>query len=203
MRLIESILFENGRYHNLALHQARVDRAFQRYQPKGTPHNLPQILPNPNFQGTYKVRMVYDLSTADATYDIEFAEYIPKSIQRLEVMHSKPIDYSMKFEDRRILNQLTAASSADDIIIAIDQKVTDGSYFNLVFWDGTTWITPDTPLLNGIRRTLLLEENKIQEAPVRVEDIQTFEKVSLINAMMDLGALEIPTSAIDSPRIDD
>ncbi|MEM0942076.1 MAG: aminotransferase class IV [Bacteroidota bacterium] len=88
---------------------------------------------------------------------------------------------------------MVAKSCADDIIITIiiDEKVTDGSYFNLVFWDGNKWITPDAPLLNGVRRQQLLAANKIKEAPISIADLSAFEKVSLINAMLSIGTIEL------------
>ena len=203
MRFIESILFRDEDYVNLPLHQQRMDRVFHHYGSTDDSHNLNRILPDLKMEGTYKVRLVYGMDTEDAEYDIEFAEYQPRKIKTLEVVRSKPFDYSMKFEDRTKINELVKVSSADDIIIAINDHVTDGSYFNLAFWDGAEWLTPDTPLLKGVRRTQLLNEGKIKEAPIQIADLGAFEKVSLINAMMDLSELELPISAIDIPKNDD
>ena len=202
MQLIESIQMKDGKYINLPLHQARVDGAFERYAPSVGSHDLEEILPNIQLEGTYKVRLVYDLDTEDAEYDLEYAEYLPRKIESLEVVHSKPFDYSMKFADRTPINNLVKQSKADDIIIAIDGKITDGSYFNVAFWDGNEWLTPDSFLLNGVRRQQLMNEGKIKEATIRVEDLHRFEKVSLINAMLDLGQLELPISTIALPKND-
>ncbi|WP_370089096.1 aminotransferase class IV [Ekhidna sp.] len=203
MRFIESILLKNGEYVNLSLHQQRVDRVFQHFASSDKSHDLHRILPDLKLEGTYKARLVYDMDTEEAEYDLEFSEYRARKITSLEVVHSPPFDYSMKFEDRSKINALVKRSKADDVIIAIDNQITDGSYFNLVFWDGNNWITPATPLLRGVRRTQLLQEGKIKEAPVQVSDLGAFEKVSLINAMLDLGDLELPVSAIDIPKIGD
>ena len=102
----------------------------------------------------------------------------------------------MKYENRKVINQLANSSSADDIIIVIDDNITDGSYFNLAFWDQKKWFTPNTPLLKGVRRTQLLNEHLIQEARITVSDLGSFEKVSLINAMLDLGELEVNVDQI-------
>lgn len=200
MRFIESILYKNGEYINLPLHQERIDGVFQHFSSHDDSHNLNRILPKLEMDGIFKVRLVYDMDTEDAEYDIEFAEYQPRKIMSLEVVSSKPFNYSMKFEDRTKINKLVKSSNADDIIIAIENHVTDGSYFNLAFWNGVEWLTPDTPLLKGIRRTQLLQEGKIKEAPIRISDLGVFEKVSLINAMLDLGQLELPITAIESPK---
>ena len=149
------------------------------------------------------MRLIYDLDTEDAEYDLEYAEYLPRKIESLEVVHSKPFDYSMKYADRSVINKLARRSDADDVIIAIDGKITDGSYFNVAFWDGTDWLTPDSFLLNGVRRQQLLNEGKIKEASIQAGDVHSFEKVSLINAMLDLGELALPVSTIYIPKTSD
>lgn len=203
MQLIESIQMKDGQYVNLPLHQARMDRAFERFAPSIESHDLAHILPNIQLDGTYKVRLVYDLDTEDAEYDLEYAEYLPRNIKSLEVVHSKPFDYSMKYADRSHINKLVKQSKADDIIIAMDGKITDGSYFNVVFWNGTDWLTPDNFLLNGVRRQQLLNEGRIKEASICVEDLVHFKKVSLINAMLDLGELELDVAMISLPKTAD
>ncbi|SNS97908.1 4-amino-4-deoxychorismate lyase [Ekhidna lutea] len=200
MRFIESILFKDGVYKNLSIHQERMDDVFKKYAPGNNSHALIRILPDLKMEGTYKVRLVYDMDTEDVEYDIEFAEYQPRQIKTLQVVHSKPFDYSMKFEDRTKINKLVKSSNADDIIIAIDNHITDGSYFNLAFWNGVEWLTPDTPLLKGVKRTQLMQEGKIKETTIQISDLNAFEKVSLINAMIGLGELELPISAIEIPK---
>lgn len=203
MRFIESILFKDGNYHNLALHQTRIDQVFSVFAPKNNFHRLQQILPDLNMDGTFKVRIVFDTDSEDAVYNLEYAEYHPRIIQTLDVVVSQPFDYSFKYEDRSKIDTLVRSSQADDIIITVENNITDGSYFNLAFWDGSEWLTPSTPLLKGTRRAKLLQEQKISEVLIRLSDLSSFEKVSLINAMMDLGVIEIPISAISIPKNDD
>ncbi len=191
MRFIESILFKDRVYHNLELHQKRVDRTFDQFMPEITSHNLNMILPKLSLQGIFKVRMVYDADADDADYDLEYVEYIPRTITSLQIIETDPFDYSFKYENRDRINSLVSQSRTDDIIISVNGMITDGSYFNLVFWDGKDWLTPETCLLNGIRRQQLLQEEKIREAPISVNDLGAFEKVCLINAMLDLGETEL------------
>lgn len=194
MRFIESILFKDGVYINLPLHQARVDRVFDRFAPGNESHNLYSILPDLKMQEICKLRLVYD--TENETFDLDFSEYQARKIETLEILHSKTFDYSLKYENRDHINALVSKSAADDIIISIDDHLTDGSYFNLAFWDGNEWFTPDTPLLKGVRRTQLINEERIKESEIQISDLSSFSKVSLINAMIDLEELELPIDQI-------
>ena len=194
MRFIESILYEKGAYENLDLHQRRLSRTLENYLTKPKTYPLSSILPDLKLEGKYKVRVVYNVAPEGITYDVEYAAYLPRKIKTLEVIHSAPFDYSLKYESRDHINNLLKKTKADDIIIAIDGKITDSSYSNLAFWDGDQWVTPNTPLLKGVRRELLLDRKKIKEAPIRTSDLGAFEKVSLINAMLDLEEVEVPIS---------
>lgn len=200
MQFIETIRLNDGKYENLELHQARMDRAFEQYAPAVPSHDLISILPDLQLEGVFKVRLVYDLDSEDAEYDIEFAEYIPRKIASIELLHSDPFDYSMKYANRSSINQLISQSKADDIVIVMDGKITDGSYFNVAFYDGKDWVTPDSCLLNGVRRQQLLANGQIKSVPIQIADVRKFKKLSLINAMLDLGELELPISAIGFPK---
>ena len=196
MRFIESILFKDGSYHHLDLHQKRMNRTLKQFAKASETVRLRSILPHLSLDGLYKVRVVYTIDGEGVHYDIEFASYVPRKIHTLEVVLSEEFDYSFKYEDRTLINGLLHESKGDDIIIVLDGQITDSSYANLVFWDGERWVTSNTPLLNGVKRQLLLKEGEVKEAPISVSDLTGFEKVSLINAMLDLGTIEIPMSRV-------
>ncbi len=193
-RFIESICCQSGHYENLELHQARVDRTFKEFFQGAIPHQLSDILPKIELAGKVKVRLVYDAHLTT----IEFAPYQPKHIETIEVVRSIPFDYQFKYDERSMFTRLSATSTADEIIISLDSRITDSSYSNLVFWDGRQWLTPENPLLNGVRRESLLMNDKIKTAPIYEADIASFERVCLINAMLDLEAVVLPTSVIVS-----
>ena len=114
----------------------------------------------------------------------------------MEVVEVLPFDYSYKYHDRRVFERLMKNSEADDVIIAVNDMVTDASYANLAFWDGSQWWTPETPLLNGVKRQHLLDQGLIQKRTISTNDVRSFKKVSLINAMLDLGDLEVDISSM-------
>ncbi|MFK7951738.1 MAG: aminotransferase class IV [Ekhidna sp.] len=133
------------------------------------------------------MRVVYE----EEGQDVSFSEYKKRIIETLEVVESSPFNYSHKFENRANISLLAESSNADDIIIAFNGEVKDSSYANLAFWNGQEWLTPENPLLEGVRRARLLQEKKIKKATIHISDLGAFEKVSLINAMLDLGDIEI------------
>jgi 4-amino-4-deoxychorismate lyase len=138
--------------------------------------------------GAEKCRIVYD----EAIRTVEFSGYTPRSISSLRLVEADAqLDYHLKYLDRTALTQLSAQrGGCDEVLIVKDGFVTDTSFSNVVFTDGKRFVTPDTYLLPGTMRAMLLRSGAIVEAPVRVEDIGSFTHVSLINAMlpMDRGA---------------
>ena len=119
---------------------------------------------------------------------IEFLPYVEKAVQSLKLIEANDIEYSHKYADRRLLESLyEKRDKCDDILIVQKGFIADTSYSNIVFQhpDGT-WVTPDTPLLNGTMRMFLLETGRISEAPIRRGDLRTFTAVKMINCMMDL-----------------
>ena len=56
---------------------------------------------------------------------------------------------------------------------------------------GKHWGTPRHPLLPGTKRAALLDKGMIQKADITLEDLRNANKVSLFNAMIDFGEIEI------------
>ena len=80
-----------------------------------------------------------------------------------------------------------------DILIIKNKEITDTSYANIAFWDGSKWLTPANPLLSGVKRQFLMNRGSIFPADIRLNDLHLFKHAVMINAMLDLE---------DSPVID-
>jgi len=74
--------------------------------------------------------------------------------------------------------------------------VTDSYYANIALFDGNNWYTPSRPLLEGTKRMKYLENGKLKRKDITVEDLKNFTKISLFNAMIPLGKIEISTKNI-------
>lgn len=182
-RFIESIQLRNGELGNLPLHEARMQRTIEAHYKIKTPIDLKELkirakkYPN----GLYKCRILY----AKQLQKIEIKLYQIRPINSLQLVESQ-LDYSLKYEDRTVLNHLFAQrGTCDDVLIVKNGFITDGSYTNVAFFDGRTWWTPATPLLKGVQRQQLLNCGFIQEKAILATTIFTYKKLRLFNAMMD------------------
>jgi 4-amino-4-deoxychorismate lyase len=186
IQFIETMRIADGAIVNLQGHAERM-RATVR-EVYGHEPELAQLADLAFPAGAEKCRIVYD----EAIRTVEFSGYTPRSISSLRLVEADAqLDYHLKYLDRTALTQLSAQrGGCDEVLIVKDGFVTDTSFSNVVFTDGKRFVTPDTYLLPGTMRAMLLRSGAIVEAPVRVEDIGSFTHVSLINAMlpMDRGA---------------
>jgi 4-amino-4-deoxychorismate lyase len=162
------------------------------HYPTSKPFELKEVLPAFDREGKHKFRVVYD----HLQYVVEHAPYQPKDIRSMKIVEADELDYSFKYANRNVLNGLVKQAGSDEIIIVKDGLLTDASYANIACFDGHKWWTPEHPLLNGVRRQDLLSRGILFERRITSNDLYTFDKVCLINAMLDLCELTIPTSVI-------
>jgi 4-amino-4-deoxychorismate lyase len=184
-QLVESVRVENRQLHHIELHNQRLNRAMLRLFGTDRKIRLEEIidLPTNLTENRYKCRVTF----SPESINVEIKPYIQREIKSLKIVHDNEIDYSFKSENRQ---QLDAAfekrEDCDDIIIIKNGCVTDSWAANILLFNGTDWITPDTPLLEGVQREYLLSQNRIRKQRVMVTDITSFQKIRLINAMIDL-----------------
>lgn len=192
MRFIETMKLENGIILNIDLHKARSQETILHHF--GIERSLPfeQLVPAEMQQkrGVFKLRVVYSKDIEAFSID----PYVPRTIKRLQLLDGGEIDYRFKYEDRSAIEKLLGLrADCDDILIIKEGYVTDTSYTNVVFAKGVDLFTPDTFLLNGVKRRSLLRDGVIKERKIRVEDIKDYDGCYLINAMLEL----YPVSFVD------
>lgn len=185
-KFIETIRFEDGKFQLLSYHQARINQTFVSFFTKQPSLYLKDVLPAFSDSGKHKFRIEYDATS----YFIERTTYRPKQITSMRAV-AVNINYNFKFANRSALLNPLKESKTDEIIIIKNGLITDSSCSNLAFFDGAVWWTPKQPLLAGVRRAKLLAEGKIRTTTIQVTDLRKYEKISLINAMLDLGELII------------
>jgi len=188
--LVESLKLKDGIVPNLEYHNQRMNRSKTELFPGSSEVDLEKEIKIPEVfhKGVFKIRVKYD----QLIRKIEIEPYSYRSIQSLKVVHHESIDYHLKYTDRQILQELFAQrGNCDDIIIVKNGFVTDSFAANLLFFDGNSWFTPNTPLLKGTKRQFLLDEGIIIEKEIREVDIRIYQKVGLINAMIDFDEMPV------------
>ena len=184
-RLIESIKVIDRKFENISFHNQRCNEARSAVWNCKNKIDISRevALPDDLSDGLYKCRILY-------SSQIEKTEFIPyhlPNIRSLQVIYDDTIEYPYKFEDRSRIKELFAKRKRrDDILIVKNGCVTDTSFCNIVLYDGENYFTPATPLLNGTKRRQLISQRKIFEKKIRVNDLEAFQKIFLVNAMIDL-----------------
>jgi 4-amino-4-deoxychorismate lyase len=193
--LIESIKLLDGKFCNLFYHEQRMIRSLQQVCGIDEDLNLEHFLGELDVpaSGLFKCRILYD----ETTKDVEFIPYQQKKIERIKIVEHDRISYEYKFKDRRVIDKLfELRDDCDDILIVKKGNITDSSYSNIVFRRGKNWYTPWSSLLKGTMRQNLLDNNKIFQEQIELEDIESFKSFKLINAMLEFDGPEIDVSNI-------
>lgn len=153
-------------------------------------------IPQLDEQTIYRCRFVY--STKPETF--EFSPYVPRMVKKLIVIDCGTLDYSYKYTDRSAIealrNKIKFTENAD-VLLVKNGLVTDTSFSNIVFYDGTKWFTPAIPLLYGTKRAYYIQNKIVHPINISLSDLKKYAKIRLINAMLDLEAgYDIPVENV-------
>lgn len=186
--LFETICVINGVMQNIRWHQRRYEKSFLEYYGRPAFTTLTENIHIPPFcrSATFKMRISYN----EESKNVEFEEYVVKEITTLRLVEDNTIHYNLKYTDRSRLQKLMEGKgNCDDILIVKKGMITDSSYCNIVFFNGSEWITPATPLLRGTARERLLASGTIKERNIGFTDIINFKSFKLINSMRDFECI--------------
>lgn len=188
------IQVRDGAFLHFDLHAERIRRTVRHFFHKDLSVELsPGDIPNELRKGIVKCRIEY----SDGIRSVSFSPYRYKQIERVALMEDNTIEYPFKSTDRKALNDLLSRSGCDEIMIVKNGHITDSSFSNLVFENETGFYTPDTFLLPGTQRQRLIREGIVQERPISVHDLDRYQKVYFINAMIDLNdRISVPIESI-------
>ena len=183
--LFETIKVANNTLLNLDYHNARVNQTRRKLFGADDNWDLQTLirLPELNSNLVYKCKFIYD----KYLHSMEYQPYTMRILQTLKLVESPEIDYSLKYLDRSALDLIKQDNrNFDDIIIVQNNRLTDCSFANIIFYDGAKWLTPSSPLLKGIKRQKYIDHQVIFEQDIIVSDLKFFTKARIINAMIDL-----------------
>lgn len=194
-RFIESIQLSDGELRRIALHQERVNRVFNNFFPDAEPFSLNEVFSREQLpqKGLYKCRIVFD----KAIQLIEIQPYRRREIRSLKLVDATIKSLPYKSENRSELNEAYAKrQDCDDVLIVVDDFITDSWYANVALWDGENWYTPAKPIIYGVQRKSLLNDHKILEKDIAKTTLADYKRIRLFNAMIEFGELELPVEAI-------
>lgn len=193
---LETICIDRARLQNVRSHLDRIKRTRNEFfQSRNTDdfEKLIESIPPITDSEKYKLRIEYNSKILK--YSLE--PYTPRKISAMYFVEAADLQYNFKFCNRKDLLLLKASCKPEtEIIITQNSFVTDTTYSNLAFYRKGKWFTPETYLLPGTKRNTLIKKGELQTAQIHRNDVKEFEKVSLINAMLDLGDLVFPTKEI-------
>jgi Branched-chain amino acid aminotransferase/4-amino-4-deoxychorismate lyase len=178
----ETIKVLNGCMMNLDLHMARLTKTVQHFFPNCSPPILSIAVPPMYQHGLYRCRITY----SQKIEHVEFIPYVRRQITTLSLIDAPTLNYSWKSCDRSGLEALKTASGHDEVIIVKNDTITDTTFSNLVFESAAGLFTPTTFLLPGVQRSKLISEGVVRETTITVNDLCKYNRVFLINAMLDL-----------------
>lgn len=187
--LFESIKALHGKLYNTYWHETRMRYASRMLWGKEMADidwdSIEQLIPT---DGLFKLKLFYN----ETDFTTEIQVYQKRPINQLIIVEDDEIRYHLKFSQRNVwLAYTNNLLPNQDIIVEQNGYLTDSSYANIALWNGNEWHTPKTPILHGTQRSFLLANNELVEKNIRMKDLGNYKKISLINAMLDLGELEI------------
>lgn len=182
---LETIRSVDGEIMNISYHQKRYESVLKELGCEDI-KDLKEYLDPPPY-GVYRCRLVYTKDTIDVTYH----EYKKRDIYSLKLIFNNNIEYSKKSANRdEIDSMFENRGEADDILIIKNLFVTDTSIANIAFYKDGLWITPRNPLLKGTTRQRFIDEGQIIEEDIKVQELRSFSRVALLNAMIGFDVLE-------------
>jgi 4-amino-4-deoxychorismate lyase len=182
-QLLETIKIIDGEIMFPDYHNSRIKKSIYFIFNKKLDYDISKLINIPLLykNGVVKCRFIYD----DLSYRYEFAFYEKRKISTLKLVECPSITYNFKYLNREDLETcLLQKNNCDEIIIVKDGLITDTSFSNLIFFDGKKWFTPKSFLLNGTCRQRLINEQKIEEQDISIDEISYFVGFKLINAML-------------------
>ncbi len=182
---IETIKSVDGKLFHMPYHQKRYESVLNSLGIDKVQNLISYI--DPPSEGLYRCRLLYTPSDITVTYH----EYKKRDISSLKLIFNNDIKYPQKSINRDDIDTLfSQRDDADDILIIKNLLVCDTSIANIALYRSGMWITPKSPLLKGTTRARLIEEGKLIEADIKVNELRTFSQIALLNAMIDFDVLD-------------
>ncbi len=183
--LFETLKCQNRQLHNVQYHDNRVKLSRENLLGISGSFDFENTIEIPDWvgEGLYRCRVSY----AKNIEKVEFFAYEYKHPKIIQLHENQTFSYGFKYENRcKFSDLLKVYPMADDVIITQNNCLTDATYANVAFYDGSQWFTPNTYLLAGTKRSYMIDNQILTELKITFSDVIKFQKIALINAMRGL-----------------
>ncbi len=175
----ETVKIHNRTIHNRLWHNRRLNRTVSDNFGIHTDFDIAEFITLPDDDALYRCRILYEREIRSVT----LSPYRRRNYRALRLVEAD-IEYPYKSTDRSAIDACFAQrGDADDIIIVREGLLTDTSIANIALYDGLTWYTPQTPLLEGTMRASLLAEKSVKTRHLTPDDLKKSVRFALMNAM--------------------
>ena len=185
---LETIKVIDGKALHLKYHQARYESVLNSCNSTKSLF-LEKLLADAPAKGLFRCRVVYG---CDGIVSVAYYPYTKRSVEKLKLIEvPAAFEYAKKYANRSGLDELfQQRENCDDILIIQEGLVKDTSIANIALLREGVWFTPKSPLLQGTTRQRLLDEGKIKESEIRVDELYEYESLALMNAMIDFDIIQ-------------
>jgi para-aminobenzoate synthetase / 4-amino-4-deoxychorismate lyase len=191
--LLETLALQNGQLRHAPMHLARLQAAAQHFgyvwQPAAVQASL-QALVAQHPQGLWRVRVL--LQPGGQVHAQAFAMEVTAQPVRLALAKAPLLEAQSEFvrfkTTRRAHYDAFAPQDPevfDTVLWNAQGEVTECTRGNVAFLLDGQWLTPPVAcgLLPGVGRALALQDGRVREAVVRVEDVSRASAVAFINSL--------------------
>lgn len=195
--LFESISFKNGEFRLAEYHLRRIERSTMKHFGTFRHQNIfKNTLPFFQKDIQYKCHIDYN----EDNFELKFSEYHRKKIEKIKIVESPNLNYTLKYSDRSVINNLKSTyPDYDEILITQNGFICDTSIANVVLEKNGKLFTPETCLLKGVQRAYLLDQGLIVQRQVHINELHEYDFLIPINAMNSIDeAKKINTNKIEN-----
>ncbi|HSO46216.1 MAG TPA: aminodeoxychorismate synthase component I, partial [Rhodoferax sp.] len=190
-KLLETLRLENGSFHNLEAHLARLERAAAHFAyPLNEPHIRRVLSALITDKSAWRVRLLLDdKGHAQAQPFALPPSPAPVTLQLASRPFNEAHSEFTRFKTTHRAHYEAFASTDPDVFDTLlyneAGELTECTRGNIALLLDGRWVTPPLRcgLLDGIGREMALKEGRLLEAVVRVDDLPRVQALAFINSL--------------------
>jgi len=188
--LLETLRWEpQGGFRNLEHHLRRLARSAAALRRPWRRYEVVRELKKAVAGGSRGLRVRLTLSPGGEVR-VEAEPLVEFDLPLLLTPAKKPIQGSellrrFKTSRREVYEKFKPAPGQETLLWDEEGYVLEGTFTNLAFFIEGTWLTPSLtrPLLGGVMREILLQQGRLKEANIKLEDALSAPKAACFNSL--------------------